>query len=342
MCVYLHLDSSGLIRYVGSGTKDRPHNFNIRSKEWYNVFGNNPPTVVIVEDNLEYDDAIYLENYLYYSCKDSILNTTEPRPVKDLNFDSLNEWFYIDVNSPSGLRVKKKHKNNARTNVGDVAGKLKGRKTGKVYWEVSALGKRFLAHRVVYLLLNGTISKHMVINHIDGNGLNNNPENLEQVTHSVNSIKKLTRNDNKIGINGLTYCFYKNQEEAIMAKLKLNTLDKHYQQRFSYLVFGDKEEAMSSAIRWRKYMLHMSGIELIDDISVLKENVLLDLQKISKIRSSSLPFQYKSGEWYCRIRPDKHKPYIYTGRYKTKGEAILARDKLVDEYNSNLVVSLPL
>ena len=43
-----------------------------------------------------------------------------------------------------------------------------------------------LAHRLVYLHFFGTIPLGYVVNHIDGDGYNNSPDNLEAVTPSEN------------------------------------------------------------------------------------------------------------------------------------------------------------
>jgi hypothetical protein len=108
-----------------------------------------------------------------------------------MNFEELNLRFYIDPASASGLSYKqsnKAHGKNHRT-IGDVAG-YKRTSRGKHYWIVKVKTKAYLVHRIVYLLENKNISKDLTINHKDGNGLNNNPNNLEQVTQAVNSRRK--------------------------------------------------------------------------------------------------------------------------------------------------------
>lgn len=46
------------------------------------------------------------------------------------------------------------------------------------------------AHRIIYAKFKGSLESDLVINHIDGNGCNNDPENLELVTQSRNNFHR--------------------------------------------------------------------------------------------------------------------------------------------------------
>jgi HNH endonuclease len=52
--------------------------------------------------------------------------------------------------------------------------------------------KHLAVHRIVYAKFVGKLSPNLVINHIDGNPANNNPENLELVTQSENNKHQYT------------------------------------------------------------------------------------------------------------------------------------------------------
>ena len=54
---------------------------------------------------------------------------------------------------------------------------------GDKIWKLSA-------HRVIYLAINGYLSNDLIVNHIDGDTLNNHPDNLELVTQSTNMKHK--------------------------------------------------------------------------------------------------------------------------------------------------------
>ena len=70
--------------------------------------------------------------------------------------------------------------------------KNSGNRAGRVmcgkfpYRQVGINGKRFLEHRVIAAMSG--ISTSEVIDHIDGNGLNNNPANLRAVSPQQNSM----------------------------------------------------------------------------------------------------------------------------------------------------------
>jgi hypothetical protein len=58
---------------------------------------------------------------------------------------------------------------------------------------ISMPGGCWLAHRLIYIHTHGSIPDKMVIDHKDGNKLNNSIENLQALTHSQN-IKKAWEN----------------------------------------------------------------------------------------------------------------------------------------------------
>lgn len=139
--------------------------------------------------------------------------------MKKLNY--YNDLFYMDETSPSGIRWKidiksGKYKKKVEKCAGDVAGvaSVNGKTS---YWKVqfSVAGKRYYttAHIVIWTLLHGGYEKPYVVDHIDGDGLNNNVENLRLVTTEVNSrnMKKNVRNSS--GYTGVyfmecSYCSY--------------------------------------------------------------------------------------------------------------------------------------
>lgn len=54
-------------------------------------------------------------------------------------------------------------------------------------------GRNIRAHQIVYTTWWGPIPEGMEIDHIDGNPVNNSPDNLEAVTHSENVLRRCKR-----------------------------------------------------------------------------------------------------------------------------------------------------
>lgn len=341
--VYAHLKDD-TIRYVGVGRNNknssnysRAYNFNesIRTRPWLDLFETDPPEVIILEENLSYNDSIYLENYIFHSCKQNLVNITEPRPSKDMDFDLFDEWFYIDKTSPSGLRLKKKHKNNKTTQIGDVVGTKVKSSTGKYYWRVKVGPTAYFAHRVVFLLAHGHIDNELVINHIDGNGLNNSICNLEQTTHSMNSYKKLIRSDNKTSHNGLSFTKYKGVIDGVLSKFRKKS------KRFSIIAFGSIEQALQAALRWKKYQEHINNVYNCEDFNSLELEVLRDTMKSNSIRRKPTPVQAKSGTWYVKFKyKNTDENYVCLSGYDSRESIESEVLRLVNEYNSKASVSI--
>ena len=55
------------------------------------------------------------------------------------------------------------------------------------YNRVVIEGKEYRVHRIIWEMFNGPITENLVIDHIDGDKLNNRIENLREVTRLLNS-----------------------------------------------------------------------------------------------------------------------------------------------------------
>ncbi len=136
-------------------------------------------------------------------------------PLPPLPF--LHECFVLDEGSPSGLQWRKRpasHFKNARyasawnAKFAFTPAGFKRRARGKEnYWvaRISSSEKTiyFLAHRVVWALNNGQDPGRLLIDHRDGDTLNNAPGNLRAATDSENTTN--SRRKNGSGYRGVVF-----------------------------------------------------------------------------------------------------------------------------------------
>jgi hypothetical protein len=79
---------------------------------------------------------------------------------------------------------------------------LSSAKARTAYLVVGVKGRYYMAHRIIWAMLHGSPGK-LSIDHIDGNGLNNSPENLRLCKGSTNQRNSRMRRDNTSGFTGV-------------------------------------------------------------------------------------------------------------------------------------------
>lgn len=86
-----------------------------------------------------------------------------------------------------------------------LAGAEAGSLNGNGYRAVKIDGKRFMCHRIIYEMLIGEIPEGMVIDHINGNKLDNDISNLRVASVSLNARNCRMNSKNKSGFNGVSF-----------------------------------------------------------------------------------------------------------------------------------------
>ena len=111
-------------------------------------------------------------------------------------------YFVVDESSPSGLcRIKNRvGKDVAKYNVGC---QQFTRKVKPHAWRLWFQGKKYLVHRIIWVMTYGSINPELVIDHLDGNPFNNQLNNLKLKTLTGNTRNQRQYKNNKTGITGV-------------------------------------------------------------------------------------------------------------------------------------------
>lgn len=165
-------------------------------------------------------DMIFDDNDLFayaakqHEQKQSTVRVKRSNKALSLPAALIRESLELDPASPSHLRWKIRPRHQfaterswkyfntqfANTPAGTV---LKDGNTA--YYRMRLGGVYYLAHRIVWLLFYGTDPANMMIDHQDGCGTNNTPENLRLATKSENGRNSSKRSDNTSGVTGVIW-----------------------------------------------------------------------------------------------------------------------------------------
>ncbi|MEC5643164.1 HNH endonuclease [Citrobacter koseri] len=118
------------------------------------------------------------------------MNITQPELISRLSYDP-----------DSGIFTWKGVLGNRFSRVGHVAGTINGRG----YIQIGVGGKLYLAHRLAWLYMTGTWPK-LILDHVDGNPLNNRFSNLRDADYSQNMCNKKKARKNTSGYRGVVWC----------------------------------------------------------------------------------------------------------------------------------------
>lgn len=162
---------------------------------------------------------------------------------RQISFERLHEIFVLD-HATGQLFWKSRTSASEEWNLRH-AGKLAGFLSNHGYINVYIDGTLYRAHQIVWTMCTGKWPVYS-IDHRNGIGTNNIPENLREATHSEQSQNQKRRSDNTSGYTGVSFA---NKEKKWIAQIKLN--GKYY-----HLGFYETPEQASDAYREAKSKLH--------------------------------------------------------------------------------------
>lgn len=246
---YLKKDDS--LFYIGKGRRLRLTQLSSRSKDWKNATSTNEWYAKIIKGELSSKDALDLETSLILSTP-NLLNKVSKTSTNQIPSEFL-DYFYYDESSPSCLKWAKDvvgYNGRVYQKTGDNAGFIRsGNDRDSKRWNVAVNHKCFYGHRIVYALHN-ELCPESIIDHVDGNSLNNLIGNLRQVSQEVNSRNTKIYSNNSTGIVGVSRIKRKRLNFVIYVATCADKNGKQFSKEFSCYKLSE-DQAFQAACNWR-------------------------------------------------------------------------------------------
>lgn len=258
-CVYIHRNKrTNEIFYVGSGRSLRSRVKGNRSKLWKHIADTDGFNTEVVHTNLTKEDSLNKELELYnkLSRECVLVNSHAPKLPRKFPVEEIKATVYYDESSPTCLRWNKEllpGRNGVRHSVGDIA----GNQTSTIR-KVAIEGKSTSLHKVVWVLHNGDVPPGIVIDHIDGDPLNNKISNLRAITQAENLRNKKSCGKNKSGVTGVVLFCSRGHEQW---RAQFNTLCGKLKQKYFSIFKHGKDEAFRLACEWRKEQIELLNLQ---------------------------------------------------------------------------------
>ena len=111
------------------------------------------------------------------------------------------------------------------------------------YWFVGVDYQRYKIHRIIWAMVNQKDPGDLVIDHIDRNKQNNDPENLRAVTKRLNALNTDIYRDNSSGVRGVCWQA-RDRRWAAYVKENNRTVCLGY--------FKEKDDAITARQNWEE------------------------------------------------------------------------------------------
>ena len=246
--VYGHyLVENDTLFYIGKGRLGRKDSKSDRSQSWNVLTKSNDWYSKVLYGNLTEQESLDIEFSLINSLTGLVNTVKKNKRHENIDFTKI---FYYDETSPTCLRWKvwNKQTNRSRRDAGDIAGYLsKGSDNITLSYRVGIYGKEFKVHRII-AALQGLNYINYVIDHIDGDPLNNKIGNLRVITQEKNCRNSTLRSDNTTGKAGVGFIVV-NGFYMYQARWKEN--GKSRSKSFAISKYG-LLPAFTLACEWRK------------------------------------------------------------------------------------------
>ncbi len=123
---------------------------------------------------------------------------------KHLDFNASNGTFSWKARARSEFKNEQAYKAWHTKCLGKNVGTKFTNSSGKTYIQIVIKGHSYMVHRLSYMFFHGCLPDG-IIDHFDGDGENNKPSNLRDVSYSKNSrnMRKSTRNTS--GVVGVSW-----------------------------------------------------------------------------------------------------------------------------------------
>ena len=95
---------------------------------------------------------------------------------------------------------------------GSIADSRQGTGYKHIGATINGIRKRIKSHRLAWYIVYGELPD--IIDHIDGNGMNNKISNLRSCSHRENQLNRGVQLNNKSGYKGVSYCKLSNKWKA--------------------------------------------------------------------------------------------------------------------------------